>query len=83
MKRLTFMGLLISFITEFLLYRNHSTDLQRKSMVWFLHDRDHRHETVNPFQANFSFLYPLKTLKTRGLLIFSGSRERGKFVEIG
>ena len=29
-----------------LLYRNQSIDLQRKSMDWFLYDRDVRHENV-------------------------------------
>ena len=28
-------------------YRNQSTDLQSKSMDWYLYDRDHRHERVN------------------------------------
>ena len=28
-------------------YRNHSIDLQNKSMDWFLYQRDHRHERVN------------------------------------
>ena len=31
---------------RFLSYRNQSTDLQRKSMHWFLYDRDLRHERV-------------------------------------
>ena len=36
-----------SFMIEFPLYRNHSIDLQSRSMNWFLYDRDLRHERVN------------------------------------
>ena len=37
---------------------------------------------INPFQANFSFLYPWKYLKSSGFL-FSGGTERGHWPEIG
>ena len=33
-------------MTEVLSYRNQSNELQSKSMDWFLHDRDLRHERV-------------------------------------
>ena len=35
-----------SFVTEVLLFRNESIDLQRKSMEWFVYDRDLRQERV-------------------------------------
>ena len=38
-----------SFMTEFLLYRNQSIDLQSKSMDWFLCDRNLSHESVTLF----------------------------------
>ena len=31
-------------------YKNHSIDLQGKSMDWFLYSKDHRHERVNVFK---------------------------------
>ena len=36
-----------SFMTDVLIIKNQSTDLQSKSMDWFLCDRDLRHERVN------------------------------------
>ena len=36
--------------------------------------------TVNPFQANVPFLYPLKI---RGFLTFSGGIERENWLEMG
>ena len=47
-------------------YRNQSTDLQSKSMNWFLYDKDLRHERVkiilafNQYHAIHLFLYPWK-----------------------
>ena len=38
-----------SFMTEVPVYRNQSIDLQRKSMDWFLYDRDLHHERVKAF----------------------------------
>ena len=34
-------------------YRNQSTDLQSKSMDWFLYDNDLRHERVNKSDKNY------------------------------
>ena len=43
-------------MTDVSSYRNQSTDLQSKSMVWFLHDRDLRHERVNTDNSEFEKL---------------------------
>ena len=36
-----------SFMTEVPTHRNQSIDLLRKSMDWFIYDKDLRHERVN------------------------------------
>ena len=45
-----------SFMTESLSCRNHSIDLQSKSMDWFLYGRDLRHERVNKLSVTESKL---------------------------
>ena len=43
-------------MTDVSSYRNQSIDLQSKSMGWFLHDRDLRHERVNTDNSEFEKL---------------------------
>ena len=44
-----------SFMTEVSIYKSQSTDFQSKSMNWFQHDRDLRHERVKCNAACRSF----------------------------
>ena len=48
-------------MTELLSYRNQSTDLRSKSMVWFLYDNDLRHERIkkNWLQNEQHFVVPI------------------------
>ena len=47
-----------SFMTESVSCRNHSIDLQSKSMDWFLYGRDLRNERVNKLSVTeFKLLY--------------------------
>ena len=45
-----------SFMTETLLYRNHSIDMQSKSMYWFLYDKDLRHERAKALLGGLKML---------------------------
>ena len=56
-------------------YRNQSIDLCRKSMDWFLYDRDLRHQrakVIKPFQAKVYFHIPWQRQNTIVSLTFSG-----------
>ena len=48
-------------MTETLSYRNQSTDLQRKSMDWFLYDWDLRHEKINSITSEIVKIGVFKT----------------------
>ena len=43
------------FMTEVVIYRNQSSDLQPKSMDWFLYDNGLRHERVKHLSVNLYF----------------------------
>ena len=44
-------------------------------MDYFLYDRDHRHDTFNPFQVNIVFSYPPQTKEN--LKFLDAFRKRG------
>ena len=54
-------------------YRNQSTDLQSKSLDWFLYDKDFRHERVKG--CNFNIMMILRKLASaiflENLIFFS------------
>ena len=58
------------FMSEFLSFRNQSSDLQCESLDWFLYDRELcikrvKHiQHINPFHATGFFIYPIYPLKT-------------------